>query len=56
MPSEMSDRERQILWSHLYVESKKYNKLVNKTKRSRPTDIENMLVVTSGERQGRVAI
>ena len=28
-----SDRERQILWCHLYVESKKYNKLVNITKK-----------------------
>ena len=33
------------------MESKKYNKLVNKTKRSRLTDIENKLVVTSGERE-----
>ena len=36
MLSEMSDRERQILYDityHLYVESKKYNKLVNITKK-----------------------
>ena len=35
--------------------SKKYNKLMNKTnkqKRSRLTDIENKLVVTSRERDG----
>ena len=31
------------------MESKNYNKLVNKTKRSRFTDIENKLVVPSGE-------
>ena len=30
-----------------HVESKKYNKLVNITKRGRLTDIENKLVVTS---------
>ena len=30
---------------------KKYNKLVNKTKRSRLTDTENKLAVTSGERE-----
>ena len=30
-----------------YVESKKYNKLVNITKNSRLIDIENKLVVTS---------
>ena len=34
----------------MYVECKNYNKLVNKTKRSRLTDIENNLVATSGER------
>ena len=33
MLSEMSDRERQIVWYHLYVESKKYSKLVNMTKK-----------------------
>jgi len=30
------------------MESKKYKKLVNITKRSRNTDMENKLVVTSG--------
>ena len=37
-----SDRQREInvIWYHVYVESKKYNKLVNKKKRSRPTYIE----------------
>ena len=34
------------------MESTKYNKLVNKQKRSRLTDIENKLVVTSEERDG----
>ena len=35
------------------MESKKYNKLVDKTKkRSRLTVIENKLVVPSGEREG----
>ena len=35
------------------MESKKYNKLVNKTKRNRFTDIENKLVITRGEREGK---
>ena len=35
----------------LICESKKCNKLVNKTKRSRLTDIENKLVVISGDRE-----
>lgn len=38
---------------HLYVASKKCNKLVNKTE-SRL--IENKVVVTSGEREGRKGI
>ena len=33
------------------MESKKHNKVVNKAKRSRLTDIENTLVVTSGEKE-----
>ena len=31
MLSEISQRKTDILWYHLYVEYKKYNKLVNKT-------------------------
>ena len=54
MLSEISQRKTNTVWYHLYVESKKYNKLVNITKRSRPTDIENKLVVTSGEGYGRM--
>ena len=37
---------------HLYVESKKYNKLVNVTKKNRLTDTENRLVVAKGESTG----
>ena len=59
-------RQTNILWYHLYVQSKTYNKLMNKTnkkqthyklkkkKRSRLT--ENKLVVSSGERKGRRAM
>ena len=40
------------LWYVLYVESKKYNKLVNYNKtRNRLTDTENKLVVSSGEKE-----
>ena len=46
-----SDREKQTIY-HLYVESRKHNKLVNITKSSRVTNIENKLPgVTSGERK-----
>ena len=41
---------RQVILSINKWRSKKYNKLVNITKRNRLTDIENKLVVTSGER------
>lgn len=41
------------MWYHIYVESKKYNKLVNRIKRSKLTNTENKLVITSGEREGR---
>jgi len=33
MVSEMSDREKHMLWYYLHVKSKKYNKLVNATKK-----------------------
>ena len=52
--SEISQTERQILYDVTYVQNlKKYNKVVNITKRSRLTYIENKLVVTSGERERR---
>ena len=51
--SEISQTEKdKYVWYFFYVESKKYNKLVNITKRSRLTDIENKLLVTSGKREG----
>ena len=39
--------DKNTVWCHLYVESKKYNKLVNITKKT--TTIENKLVATTGE-------
>ena len=36
---------------HLYMESQKYNELVNKTENSRLMDTDNKLVVSSGERE-----
>ena len=64
MLSEISQRKTNTVWYHLYFEYKTYNKVVNETKkkqthryreqkRSRLTDIENKLVVTNGEREGR---
>ena len=48
-----SDRERQVLYDITYIwNQKNTNKLMNITKRSRLTDTENKLVVTSGEREG----
>jgi len=55
MQSEICQRKTNTV-QYFYVESKNYNKLVNKTKkRSRLTDINNKLVVTSGS-GGREAI
>ena len=54
MGHEMSDRERQTLYDITYVESLNNSKLVNKT-RSRLTDIENKLMVTSVEGEGEEA-
>ena len=34
------------------MESKKYKTLVNKTKKKQTQDLENKLVVTSGDREG----
>ena len=44
-----TEKDRYYMIS-LIVESKKYNKLVNITKRNRLTDTENKLVVTCGDR------
>ena len=52
MLSEISQTEKDKYIYHLHVESNKYNKLVNLKKRNRVPDIENKLVVTSGERGG----
>ena len=46
-------RQRQILCGITYVNSKKYNKLVNEEARNRFTDMENKLVVTCGEKGER---
>ena len=56
MFSKMSQRKTNTGCFHLYVESKKENKLVNITKRNRLTDMENKLVVTTGEREEGGAI
>ena len=47
-----SERVRQILGYHLYVESKIWYKWTYLQKRNRLTDIENKLMVTKGEGEG----
>ena len=51
MLSEMSQRKTNTICYHWHVESKKWNAWIQQT-RNRFTDIENKLVVTSGEREG----
>ena len=46
----IGQRKTNTVGYHLYMESKKYNKLVNITKKKQ-TQRENKLVVTSGEGQ-----
>ena len=43
-----TEEDKPCIWYHLYEESKKYNKQLNKTTDS-DTDIENKLVVTNKE-------
>ena len=45
-----SDRERQISWYYLYVESKVWCKWTYLLNRNRLTDIENKLMFTKEER------
>ena len=50
-----SDRERQILYDIIYVESKK--NLIHELKsrnRNRPTHIENKFTVTKGEKEREI--
>ena len=42
-----NQRKTNTVWCHLYVESKKYNKLVNIRRKKQIQTIENKLVVTS---------
>ena len=44
-----SEREIQVSWHHLYVESKIWHKWTYLQCRNRFTDLENRLVVASGE-------
>ena len=45
----LSQRKTNIIWYHLYVESKKLYKWTYLQNRNRPTDTENKLMVTKGE-------
>ena len=47
-----SDRERHAAWYHLHVESKKYNKLVNKTKKKQTHRYWEPTSCYRGEREG----
>ena len=42
-----------IIWHHLYVESKKWYEWTYLQSTNRLTDIENKLMVTKGERGGK---
>ena len=50
--SEVSQRKTNIIWYHLYVESKIRHKWTYLWNRNRLTDIENRLVVAKGELGG----
>ena len=54
--SQWSERKRKTntIWYHLYMESKLWNKWDYERKRNRPTNIESKLMVTKGERRGRI--
>ena len=52
MLSEISQRKINILWYHLYVESKNKYKRIYIQNRNRFTNTENKLMVTEGEREG----
>ena len=53
--SEISQTKTNTIWYLLPIEYKKYNKLMNITKKKQITDIENKLVITSwGEGRGWV--
>ena len=43
-------KKKNIIWYHLYVESKKLYKWIYLQNRNRHTDVENKLVVIKGER------
>ena len=51
MLSEISQRKTDSVGHHLYVESKKYNKLVNLTKKKQIYRYGEQLAVTRGERE-----
>ena len=47
----ISQRNKNTVWYHLYVESRKYNKLVNITKKKQTQRYREKTGVTSGERE-----
>ena len=51
--SEISQRETDTIWYHLYVESKIWHRWTYLQNRNRLTDIEEKLMVTKGDRGGQ---
>ena len=56
MLSEIIQRKINTVWYHLYVESKKYNKLVNITKKKQTHRYREETRVMNEEREGKGAI
>ena len=50
--SEVSQKKTNIIWYHLYVESKKMMQMNYLHNRNRLIDIENKLMVTKGDSDG----
>ena len=50
--SEGSQRNKNIIWYHLYLESKKVIQMNLFVKQKQTPDLENKFMVTKGERQG----
>ena len=50
--TEVSQKEKNTVWYHLYVESKIWDKLTYLQNRNRLTEVGNKVIVTKEERGG----